>query len=77
MAKAYEVHNPSFNDMNLDQQIDAGCNDWCAESPLDSHQYFGRTAAEAETIRTTCDANRRSKISSRKARFLAERCVRA
>ena len=31
MSQAYEVRNPSFSDMNLEQQIDAGINDWCAE----------------------------------------------
>jgi len=47
MAKAYEIHNPSFNDMNLEQQINAGCNDWCV-SGEDGHPYFGRSKIEAE-----------------------------
>jgi len=47
--KAYEVHNPSFNDMTLEQQIEAGCNDWCVEGHS-GHQYFGRTAEEALAI---------------------------
>lgn len=47
---AYEVHNPSFNDMHLQDQIQHGINDWCAEG-RNSHPYFGRTKAEAEAIR--------------------------
>jgi hypothetical protein len=50
MSAAYEVRNPSFSDMNLDQQIDAGINDWCAEGKS-GHPYYGRTKAEAEAIR--------------------------
>ena len=51
--KAYEIHNPSFNDMTLEQQIEAGINDWCVEG-RSGHQYFGRTAAEAKQIATCC-----------------------
>lgn len=47
---AYEIHNPSFNDMTLEQQIEAGINDWCAES-VSGHPFYGRTKAEAEEIR--------------------------
>jgi len=47
--KVYEVHNPSFNDMTLEQQIEAGCNDWCVEG-RSGRQYFGRTAEEALAI---------------------------
>jgi hypothetical protein len=43
---AYEVHNPSFNDMNLEQQIEAGINDWAVEGKS-GHIYYGRTAQEA------------------------------
>lgn len=50
MKAAYEVHNPSFNDINLLDQIEYGINDWCAEGK-DGHQYFGRTKQEAEKIR--------------------------
>jgi hypothetical protein len=50
MKPAFECHNPSFNDMNLGQQIEAGCNDWCAEGP-DNHPYFGETKAKAEANR--------------------------
>jgi len=46
---AYEVHNPSFNDMTLAQQIDAGINDWAVEG-ASGHIYFGRTAQEAISI---------------------------
>jgi hypothetical protein len=48
-VKAYEVHNPSFNDMNLEQQIEHGINDWAVESKS-GHIYFGRTAQEAIDI---------------------------
>ena len=50
MKAAYEVHNPSFSDIALDQQIEYGINDWCAEGKS-GHPYFGRTKAEAEAIR--------------------------
>lgn len=50
MKAAYEVHNPSFRDINLDGQIAFGINDWCAEGP-DGHPFFGQTKAEAEKIR--------------------------
>ncbi len=44
--KAYEVHNPSFNDMSLLEQIEAGINDWCVEG-RSGHKYYGHTAAAA------------------------------
>lgn len=47
---AYEVHNPSFNDMSLEQQIEVGANDWCAEGK-DGHPYYGTTKAQAESVR--------------------------
>jgi hypothetical protein len=50
ITPAYEVANPSFRDMTLDQQIEVGINDWCAEG-RDGHPFFGRTKTEAETIR--------------------------
>jgi len=50
-SPAYEVLNPSFSDMNLDQQIEAGCNDWCAIGVL-GHEYFGETKAKAEANRS-------------------------
>ncbi len=50
MKAAYEILNPSFSDMNIEQQIDAGINDWCAEGPC-GHPYFGRSKDDAEAIR--------------------------
>ena len=50
MNAAYEVHNPSFNDMRLEQQIEVGINDWCAEDDT-GHEFFGRSRDEAEAIR--------------------------
>jgi hypothetical protein len=47
---AYEIHNPSFNDMTIDEQIEVGINDWCAEG-RDGHPYFGRSKEQAESIR--------------------------
>lgn len=52
MKQAYEIHNPSFNDMSLDEQIKHGINDWCAEG-RSGHPYFGRTKEEAESIRAS------------------------
>lgn len=49
---AYEVHNPSFNDISLPEQIAHGINDWCAEGKS-GHDYFGRTKAQAEAIRAS------------------------
>ncbi len=48
--QAYEVHNPSFSDLNLESQIEHGINDWCAEGKS-GHQYFGRSKEQAEFIR--------------------------
>ena len=52
MKRAFEILNPSFRDMSLEQQIDAGINDWCAESDS-GHPFFGRTQKEAEAIRAS------------------------
>lgn len=49
MNKAFEIRNPSFSDLNLEQQIEFGINDWCVER-RDGHQFFGRTKAEAESV---------------------------
>lgn len=49
-SATYEVLNPSFRDMNIEQQIDAGINDWCAEGK-NGHPYLGQTRADAERIR--------------------------
>ena len=45
----YEVHNPSFNDMTLEEQIEAGVNDWAVDG-RSGHVYFGRSAQEAVQI---------------------------
>lgn len=50
MKQAYEIHNPSFNDINLLDQIEYGINDWVAEGKS-GHLYFGKTKEEAEAIR--------------------------
>ena len=50
LQPAYEVRNPSFNDMTLEQQIEAGINDWCAEG-ISGHPYYGQTKEQAESIR--------------------------
>ena len=50
LPPAYEVHNPSFNGMTLEQQIEAGICDWCAERE-DGHPFFGETKAKAEANR--------------------------
>jgi hypothetical protein len=44
--KAFEVHNPDFSDMNLMEQIEAGCNDWCVEGHS-GHRYYGHSARAA------------------------------
>ena len=49
MNKAFEIRNPSFSDLNLEQQIKFGINDWCVER-RDGHQFFGRTKSEAESV---------------------------
>jgi len=49
MTNAYEIHNPSFNDMTLSQQIEVGINDWAVEGKS-GHLYFGRTKEEALEI---------------------------
>ena len=46
MTKAFEIHNPDFNDMTLEQQIKAGCCDWCVEG-RSGHCYYGHTARAA------------------------------
>jgi hypothetical protein len=56
---AYEVHSPSFNDLNLEQQIEYGINDWAAEDSV-GHMFYGKTQQEAEQIRA-------SYLSARKA----------
>ncbi len=43
----YEVANQSIRDINLDDQISLGINDWCAEDSL-GRSFYGRTKADAE-----------------------------
>ena len=45
MKTAYEIHDPSFNDIPLDKQIEHGINDWAADGKRNT--YVGRTAAQA------------------------------
>lgn len=47
---AYEVSNPSVSDLSLDEQINLGINNWCAEDSL-GRPFYGRTKEEAEKIR--------------------------
>ncbi len=54
MKAAYEVHNPSFNDMSLLEQIEAGINDWAVQGKS-GHIYFGRSAQEAIKIAALFD----------------------
>jgi phage portal protein BeeE len=46
MTKAYEIHNPDFCDMTLEQQIEAGCCDWCVEG-FSGHKYYGHSPVAA------------------------------
>ena len=39
MIEVYEIPSPSFNDLNLDQQISFGINDWIAID-IDGHEFF-------------------------------------
>jgi hypothetical protein len=45
-AECYEVRNPSFSDLNIEQQIEYGINDWVAVDRK-GREFFGRTKAEA------------------------------
>jgi hypothetical protein len=46
VVECYEVRNPSFSDLNIEQQIEFGINDWVA-SDRNGREFFGRTKAEA------------------------------
>lgn len=48
-SPAYEVHNPSFSDIALEQQIEFGINDWRADDEVGP--FFGQTKDEAEFAR--------------------------
>ena len=67
MKKPYEVHNPSFNCMTLESQIQVGVNDWCAEG-ANGHPYFGRTESEAESIRASHENGNRDSDEESKRR---------
>ena len=45
----YEVLNPSFNDMTLDQQIEHGINDWAIETKA-GRVYFAQTSNDARLL---------------------------
>jgi hypothetical protein len=47
--KAYEILSVSFNDLNLEEQIEHGINNWAVEGKS-GHIYFGRTEKEALEI---------------------------
>lgn len=47
---AYEIRNPSFSDMNLEAQIEAGINDWEAEDH-NAQRFVGETKTKAEAAR--------------------------
>ncbi len=51
-SHAYEILNPSFPDLNIEQQIECGINDWCADGK-NGHPFYGTTKAQAESIRAT------------------------
>ena len=59
MRAAYEVRNPSFSDMNIEDQIYAGINDWCAEDEA-GHEFFGQSRDEAERARLLYASHRAS-----------------
>ena len=46
MIEVYEIPSPSFNDLNLDQQISFGINDWVAVD-TNGREFFGRSKMEA------------------------------
>jgi hypothetical protein len=44
--EVYEICNPSFGDMNIEEQIEAGINDWVARD-TQGREFFGQTRDEA------------------------------
>ncbi len=46
----HEILNPSFGDMNIEQQIEAGINDWVARD-REGREFFGRSREEAQRAR--------------------------
>ena len=63
MRSSYEVRNPSISDMNLEQQIEVGINDWCAEDDA-GHEFFGRNKDEAELARMLYQQHRGPRAKS-------------
>lgn len=57
MKSAYEYLCPSFSDMNIEQQIEFGICDWCAEG-INGHLYFGQSKIEAESIRESFEGSK-------------------
>jgi hypothetical protein len=51
---AYEIRNPSFRDISLDDQIKFGINDWCCENK-DGNPHYGRTEQQAIEIARNWD----------------------
>jgi hypothetical protein len=49
----YEVLNPSFNDMTLDQQIEHGINDWAIETKA-GRVYFAQTSNGCSPVGPAC-----------------------
>ena len=47
MSQAFEIHNPDFQDMTLEEQIEAGCCDWCVEGHS-GHLYYGHSPRAAQ-----------------------------
>jgi len=66
MRAAYEVRNPSFSDMNIEQQIDAGISDWCAEDD-EGHEFFGQSRDEAEHARLMYVSHRAPRLDRSEA----------
>lgn len=46
VREIYEVLSPSFGDLNIDQQIQFGINDWVAVD-ANGREFFGRTKDDA------------------------------
>ena len=45
--EVFEVRNPSFNDMALNEQIEAGINDWIARDTKSGFEVYGETKQKA------------------------------
>lgn len=53
-ARAYEIRNPSFPDMDLEAQIAVGVNDWAVDG-RSGHRYYGVTPEAAVAMAATYD----------------------